>query len=371
MRDLSREGKGQLGLLQVLRGLSALAIVLFHLGVYYDHGAFLGGTPRFFTNFASHGALGIDCFFCLSGFLMAWVHGADLGRPERATRFVLRRFVRIYPAYVVLVAAKVIYYTATDWGSSPVPPLSRVLNSLFLLPLAEGSYYELVVKVAWTLTYEVFFYALFTVAIVVGARLARWGAAVWVLSIAVYAFWHPADGGWRPLDFVLSPYHIEFLCGVLVCAIARARSWPAFAGPVLAGLAVAALAGWIASGTCAALSASLAQKAGAGIVFSALILGVVLGDLRFSVRPPGLLLFLGAASYSVYLVHFELLQLLGRIVERSPLARDPVVLGWAFVGVGIVLLGAGFLYHKAVELPAMAWCRKRLEAFTASSSASS
>jgi len=48
---------------------------------------------------AQFGHAGVDFFFVLSGFIIFFVHGKDIGKPSRLPHYVWRRFIRIYPVY--------------------------------------------------------------------------------------------------------------------------------------------------------------------------------------------------------------------------------------------------------------------------------
>src|SRR5690242_21024508 len=93
---------GKLTGLQAMRGVAALLVVLHHaagtlaLPKYADV-AIAGGllTPL--------GRAGVDLFFVLSGFVIYYVHRADIGRAQSFRRYMLRRLVRIYPTYWVVL----------------------------------------------------------------------------------------------------------------------------------------------------------------------------------------------------------------------------------------------------------------------------
>ena len=72
---------GTLASLQAGRALAALAVVAFHLSIMMGEDRY-GGVPVFGAA-TRYGYLGVDYFFVLSGFIIAHVHGRDIGRPER------------------------------------------------------------------------------------------------------------------------------------------------------------------------------------------------------------------------------------------------------------------------------------------------
>jgi exopolysaccharide production protein ExoZ len=85
--------------LQSLRGFAALAVCIAHLqGVE----AKLGGS-LILGKWAEIGFAGVDLFFVISGFVMAWVTRADQGHIAAIPRFYLHRFARIYPLWWCLL----------------------------------------------------------------------------------------------------------------------------------------------------------------------------------------------------------------------------------------------------------------------------
>jgi peptidoglycan/LPS O-acetylase OafA/YrhL len=68
--------------IQILRGVSVLLVVLFHLEI----------------GFVKSGFLGVDVFFVISGFLMAILYDSN-----KKFDFFLRRANRLLPAYYVVI----------------------------------------------------------------------------------------------------------------------------------------------------------------------------------------------------------------------------------------------------------------------------
>ncbi len=100
----------------------------------------------------------MDFFFVLSGFIITWIHWSDIGRKERIRSFAAKRFVRIFPPYWFILAPLVILYLVFTGAGQPSQrdPVNIIL-SILLLP----NPVQPVLGVAWTLTHEIFFYALF------------------------------------------------------------------------------------------------------------------------------------------------------------------------------------------------------------------
>jgi len=133
--------------LQVLRACAALLVVLYHVRAYLIVTA--NDTDTFFRFFgALYGGGGVVMFFTISGFLMAYL--IDSGYEN----FLLRRVLRIYPAYLVFAVAAVLFKFAFIPAFS-INPLQTLMN-MSLLPLGHNNSYP--INVEWTLIYEIFFY---------------------------------------------------------------------------------------------------------------------------------------------------------------------------------------------------------------------
>ena len=141
--------------LQYLRGLCALAIILFHLeaGIngYFE-------TQNFITLF-SWGDIGVPMFFCLSGFVISY---SEYLKPKKHLDFLFRRVARIYPVYLlttVLYLALIILIPQEAFRSDMNLSIEKLTNTLFF---GFGNYESGYISVGWTLYYEMGFYILFS-----------------------------------------------------------------------------------------------------------------------------------------------------------------------------------------------------------------
>src|SRR5436190_1288571 len=102
--------------LQAGRALAALLVVLYHNGLYiFALDKYWGADPsRGLFNF---GHAGVEFFFVLSGFIIFYIHGKDLGVPSRFFSFIRKRFIRIYPIYWLVLAAIIpVYFLVPSFG---------------------------------------------------------------------------------------------------------------------------------------------------------------------------------------------------------------------------------------------------------------
>src|SRR5215469_3083778 len=108
-----------------LRGLAALAVMLFHFNIFF--------LPQARLPFVGRGYLAVDLFFLLSGFVMAHVYGSLLASNWRvhALQFARARFARLYPLFAVTTLAMAIIFTLSQM---PLKIVSFSGRSLALQP---------------------------------------------------------------------------------------------------------------------------------------------------------------------------------------------------------------------------------------------
>jgi peptidoglycan/LPS O-acetylase OafA/YrhL len=82
-----------------LRGLACVAVVLGHVSLFLQDEPGTQRFPRSLTHVLWDGNAAVLLFFVLSGFVLALPYVEDPQLPLAYVRFVLRRFFRIYPAY--------------------------------------------------------------------------------------------------------------------------------------------------------------------------------------------------------------------------------------------------------------------------------
>ena len=337
-------GPRVLGTLELGRFVAAATVTVTHvfatMPVYARR-----PEATFFASVAPPGALAVQFFFVLSGFVMAVAHGADRGADWKvAGRFLWRRACRIYPMYwlALLLAATVL-------------GLPRGWHAVALVSLwPQGTVED--VPPAWTLRYEVEFYGVFALVL-----LPRVGTAIglaWLAGTAangfipfecraygiatpplVTALSAPAAG------HLFSGVNLLFVAGVAAGTLHRRRSVSRAASAMLAmggALIVCACLPWLRWGHDFGQTPFLPPVVGAGL--GAMLLGFggleragVLRTGRWALRA-------GAVSYPLYILHAVLVLLLGAALR-----------GVRLDGAGVYALAAGLLLGILVVSAAAAF----------------
>jgi len=342
--------------IQACRAVAAVLVLFFHAGGNLAKEKYFGAAAEPLARlFISGGSAGVAFFFVLSGFIIVLVHGGDFGHPERLGRYVRRRVTRIYPTYLVI-------FLGVYAGALLVPALrdamptdaAVLLRSMLLLPqdpAVVGGTGAPVIVVAWSLQYELVFYALIGLAIV---NPALGWAAVAALAVVVAA--RPMGWAWAeqfPLSFLANPLMILFGMGAAVGGLERAgwrmpRPVPVAIGAGVLFLALCALATWRneAHGTWFALGYGLSGA----IAIAALIQAERERPAQMRTRAGALL---GDASYALYLIHFPLIAVLCKLAVAAGLqGRAGAVV--AFVAISLVCVGLSVLFYLWVERPMLA-----------------
>lgn len=333
--------------LQACRGIAALLVVLYHLGLaiaapkYFNVAEF--GRP------AGFGHIGVEFFFVLSGFIITYVHWGDVSRPGALPLYLKRRFARIYPIYWIV-------FLSVFLSALMLPPLrdsvphdpALIAKALALMPLDQAVVGDLsapVITVAWSLQYEVVFYALFALAI-----LNRWLGLLAVAFVsAIYA--SCLNGCTFPQSFIGVPYLLLFGAGSLVAVVER-KGWRVRRpGTVAITAAIIFVLLGIAELFYPAFKRSFIQEILLGLSSALTIAGLLSWETSRATPPTfGPLRFLGDASYALYLVHYPLISILCKI---ALVALPMTVLGAsvAYVLILLACLSLAAVVHLRVERP--------------------
>jgi exopolysaccharide production protein ExoZ len=159
--------------IQALRGIAASLVVLSHaLDVIVEHRIL----PEWFRPVGfSVGGLGVTTFFVISGFIMVTISYDDFGGFSKSLVFARRRLIRIVPTYwIATLVAFALYQVAP---LSRKPSVIELAKSLTFVPYPAGPGMDMqpVLGQGWTLNYEMFFYALFTIALILPRRIGLIG----------------------------------------------------------------------------------------------------------------------------------------------------------------------------------------------------
>ncbi|WP_419827830.1 acyltransferase family protein [Sphingomonas sp.] len=342
---------GRLDSVQVLRGLAALVVALYHSALIMTQYAL--GDLGVLLPLTAWGWTGVLVFFVLSGFIICHAHAKDVGRPQRLGRYAWRRFSRVYPVYWLFLTA---FIAASLAGLAPVKFSTAPTNLATAYTLVQFlAVPSLPLKVAWTLVYEVGFYALFAVLIVHRAAGLVAMAAWFALVIANAFVWHDYEVS------LIGVWNLGFLAGF--AAWWSSRRLPPAAGMPLLGLGVAAFLALALAGRIAPSPGEAQPHPGDVITLTLasalLLLGAVLAERRMRRRFPAALLLLGDASYALYLVHSAVISVLCILLSRHRGAVAALPPALLFVLIAGAAIASGIAAHRLAEKPLLRLLRGR------------
>jgi len=323
-------GRPKLYNLQILRFVAAFAVVLFHLGDGYRAEFGMG------RNIFGIGAAGVDVFFVLSGFIIAYTADPDRG----LLYFTWRRIVRIVPLYWTLtLGLAAIALILPQMLNSTVVDGESLLKSLFFIPYERvGGDVKPILFLGWTLNYEMFFYALYALCIGIGFRTSLAPLALVLAIVAAGRIFRFENVVW---NFYTNPILLEFALGIVLCFLYR-RYERVFAksGRYLILAAIAAFA--------VKLSLPGVTAIWVTAIPAAILVAATLSLPTAKTSLVAFLVLLGDASYSLYLSHPYVLQLWLKASPPGLGAPVQVLVGAAICVVAIVVSVA---MYRLIERP--------------------
>ena len=341
--------EGRLRYIDALRGIAASWVMFYH---FYNH---VKGpherVPHALHIFLEHGWLGVDIFFVLSGFVIAYSVGTSKVTARFLGRFALRRSLRLDPLYWLTIAGAYVAFLGHGGGIPGEHDGVTFLANMFYVDHISNVY--TLVGVGWTLCLEVQFYLVYVILTGAAQRLAHLigPASRWVIFLPfaafslLFALRLELVAHFRLRTFFYDSWYLFFLGAMVAGAIVKqttARWTFAYIAVVVA---------------CTCVRFDIRSTIGSATALSILVLG-----LRSKLRTAldnCVLQYLGRISYSLYLTH----TLVGTRFMRLALRRvgDPPALVPALAlvfGATAISIVASHILNILVERPTIALSRR-------------
>lgn len=347
-------GKGAAARILPIEGVRGLAVFLvFFVHLHPFFGAQLQGHAGWYgasEALAALGNAGVDLFFLLSGFL---IYGIVLKRTRTYLDFVRRRIRRIYPVFTAVLLLYLIlgfvFPSQSKLQGSAAEQLAYVAENYLLLPGI--THIRPIITVAWSLSYEFFFYLTIPLVVrfVFPERLRP------IQRVAILAVWYLAGlvllhplGLERLQSFCLGMLLYEFSqMKPVTDRMTRAGQWvalAAFAGALVCGYYIFMPTARVQAHAMFARYLAYPLMSIGFFVFGAYSF-VFSGFLsKFFVWGP--IRSLGRISYSYYLIHgLTLAGLRMALAARSPAWSGPAMFcAISIVGFVLTCLSAGLVF---------------------------
>jgi len=335
----------QLPQLQSLRFLAAFLVLFGHvLMEARQHGTFIPAAL-----YDLPWGIGVDIFFVISGFIIAYIGRNIPSGVAAAGDFLMRRIIRIAPLYwlftLLMVATILVVPSRLQHADLSIADLLRSL--LFIPYSAPGETgFRPVLEQGWTLNFEMFFYLLFSLVIVFTRRRILVSSA-FLLALVLGSAALPIDGA---LAYLFGPLLILFCAGLTMAHLHNRL--PGHGGRT-AFLITAAAITWFALVPAPADEQDLwLRLLHRGIPAIALVHAAVMWRKPAGWTSRGPIPFLGDASYSLYLSHPFAVNATLIAFQLAGLSAG----AWFIFAATVLAVLASAVVHLMVEKPMLKAC---------------
>jgi peptidoglycan/LPS O-acetylase OafA/YrhL len=282
--------------IQVLRFIAALMVMILH-STFYTSERLDSNTIVYNAGFN-----GVKLFFIISGFVMI-MSSENLNENSRGwIIFGVKRIIRIVPIYWIITSYKIIvlifasfliYHARLDIGF--------ILKSYFFIPaINKDGMFHPFYGVGWTLNFEMFFYLLFTISLALKIRPILFLSIILIFLSVISIF---KTSNWPDVSFYANPIILNFLYGMIGAKlILYGIKLPQRLAIPLILISLFIIFCPI-TGIFTSLSFLLYNEIVISIATFLVVYGAASIDGYWNKKIPSIFIFLGAASYSLYLIH--------------------------------------------------------------------
>ena len=300
--------------LEVLRGASALIVVLYHSSATLSEN---GVSSALIMFIAKNGAIGVDIFFVLSGYLM----GLKLSQPATQwSNFLFDRFIRICPSYFLctFVMLLLLIFLPSGFDQKSFSFFETLLSFSFMTTFTNS---KPLIYVGWSLELELYFYLVCAIAI----KIKKWiNEFYFILIICIL------------LSFITNqPILIELCYGFVLSRISVAK----FNKPACTIFSVIIAVGFF-------LISNLEEwdraYVGRQFTWGVSAFFLVLSCIIYSRNKKNVFCYLGRISFCLYLVQVFTLPLTFKVCQYLDVNMGAYIL---IITMSLSLLAAVLLYE--------------------------
>ncbi|MGM8454082.1 acyltransferase family protein [Enterobacter hormaechei] len=349
---------------QCLRAFAVLIVIASHFSVIFT-GKF--GSESFFNIITQNSPFAVDLFFFISGFIMVFTTNGNItNRAIRFYDFAIKRVFRIFPVYYSCLLVYLVFIVMYDrsFQMENIPWMDTLKSSL-LIPLnytdAPPFYgYSLIIP-AWTITYEVYFYLVFSISLLITSRFRTILCSLILVLIAfamqIYttgkvsfdaqSVGHLDVGVLGNVSFISNPIIYDFIIGMIIGEFFLSDYKNKLSNTIDAIAPIL---------LCFGLSAFISMfRYGYGITNGAigalfLLFPIIYYDISRGVKYPKPFVFIGNISYSLYISHIVVISVADRYSNLFQVYTQSY--GWRRLCVIVTIsITVAVLMHKFIEIP--------------------
>lgn len=361
----------KLNSIQFLRAIAALLVVYAHSIDLQMR--FSWSNQQDFYYLQNFGAIGVDLFFVISGFIITYVAHQYNGIGQ-GILFLKKRFFRINPIYYiasiisfgVLAMQRGIDHKLHQFRLNNT--ISSFIDTMLIVPSSPGPYsYNPILVIGWTLSFEWLFYILFFFLILSGTRYKAILIGI-ILTVLVVLGYFVKASDYR-YTFITNPITLEFSLGVFLCWLyLRVRTIPkpipiiclsigllSYITLILIGYGAISEMNFILTGVY-----SMNRFLLWGIPSAFLVAGCIFLEKNNSLNRlwnNKWMQLLGDASYSIYLVHLSIFSLLTLLYRKVGFFLNSDLAIWVQLIISTII-AIGF--YKFVEKPLLKISQKAI-----------
>ena len=323
--------------IQALRAIAAIMVILHHaLPHYYA----MGGNLNFIRNISEWGFVGVDIFFVISGFIMAYTTFHKDRNITSATTFLKHRLFRIYLGYWPFFFAMLsILLVINSQRLSDIDIISSFI-------LGNTDMMQLVLPVSWSLSYELYFYFLFLFTFLFSVKKLYIIIPLFIsiiLFLVLYAFFNPTFSS----HFIYSHFLLEFFSGVLLYMYKEylMKKWI-----ILLSLLIIGISLWY--GISHETKNGLLRVVTFGAAALFIVLTALILEQKNLYHSGENFKSLGNASYTLYLSHLIIIELFYLTGLRRLFTYENIIM--PLIGLFLLIslcIFFSLIYYKKIEKP--------------------
>ena len=322
--------------IQALRGFTALFVALEHV------------------RFLNCGAFGVDIFFIISGFMAMFATHND------TKHFMKKRLIRIYPLYALLTVGTFFLLLIVPglFHLTEANPIYLVKSLCFIPFEISPGIIQPLVRVGWTINYEMLFYLLFFISFRISHKYRGLICSALLGILVLLLQMLPLES--TCLRFYGDFIQLEFVFGILTYYIVRKlyqvceeKSFTSLLSylsiPIVLGLFIYL-----------AITKQHTDISGMGRVLywglPALIIVLCTFIVNLNITMPKFMIVLGNMSFSIYLLHYYPLMFIDRKIYSFE-SYSPKGVVFVVCGLLVVIL-ISYISHLLIEKKLTRYLRK-------------